>query len=131
MNVTLTQYGSATQNAPGKEGWEEEQRQDNLQLKTHKDAGVASGKKTRIIQFENASNCSKPFALQEIGTVAELEQAICDRFPDFCSDVIGMRVSGHAPGIVGRKYYTDILPYDVDTIYLRLYLKKHPAIPQK
>jgi hypothetical protein len=130
MNTTLTQYGFPPPNPPGKEGREEEQGQNNLQFQTCTDAGVSARKKSRIIQFENASNCKKPFALQEIGTVSDLEQAIYDRFPDFSSDAIGIRVSGHAPGIVGRKYFTDVLPSTVDTLYLHLYLKKHPPLPK-
>lgn len=129
MKHTLTHYGHTTPDSPGKEGRQEEQRQqDSVQFQAHTDAGSSERKRCRIIYFENASNVNKPFTLQEVGTVAEVEQAIYNRFPDFSTENVGIRMYGHQPGIQGRTCFTDRIPYETDTLYLRLYLKKHPRI---
>jgi hypothetical protein len=128
MKHTLIQYGYPTPNPPGKERRQENKEQDNLQLQAHTGAGGLERKRCRIIYFENASNVNKPFTLQEVGTVAEVEQAIYDRFPDFSTEHVGIRMYGHQLGIQGRTCFTDRIPYETDTLYLRLYLKKHPRI---
>jgi hypothetical protein len=83
----------------------------------------------RIIKVENATRLSGPFYL-EANTTEEIELF----FKDYCqweSEYIGVLFSPSPSGTMHRKYFRGKIDPSVDTIYVRLYLKKHPPIPKE
>lgn len=126
--MTSIQYGISTPNPSRKEGRQEAQGQDNLQQQACADTGSPTCKRDRIIYVENSSNIHDPFVLQEVGTVDELIEKMCERFPAICTDVIGMKISTTRLGTIHRIYLTDRIPYKADTLFVTLYLKKHPSV---
>jgi hypothetical protein len=126
--MTSIQYGISTPDSPRKEGRQEAQRQDNLQQQTRADSGSPTCKRDRIIYVENSSNIHDPFVLPEIGTVDELIEKMCERFPAICTEHIGMKISTTRMGTIHRVILTDRIPYKADTLFITLYLKKHPPI---
>ena len=119
------QNGQYTANPSREEGREEAEGQGHLQQQAREDAGSPSRKRDRIVYIENCSNSRAPFVVQEVGTVDELIQAVCNKYPDICITSIGMDVSPSRYGSIRRKVFTDEIPYEYDTLYIRLYLKKH------
>ena len=126
-----TQHGYTTTDPSREKGWKEGKGQDHLQCEACTNAGSTERKKDRIIYVENSSNITYPLVLKEISTVEELIQGICDMHPKISLDYIGMRVTTARLGVVPREYITDKLPYEKDTFYVNLYLKKHPPVPKK
>jgi hypothetical protein len=123
MNSELN--GQPTKDPSGEEGRQEAQGPGNLQQQACADAGISSRKRDRIVYIENASNSRAPFIVKEVGTVAELIEGVCDRYPDICIQSIGMKVSSSRLGTIGRKMFTEQIPYEYDTLYISLYLLKH------
>jgi hypothetical protein len=120
------QNGQYTQDPPGNEGRQEAEGQPyRLQQQACADAGGSPRKRGRIVYIENSSNTRSPFVVQEVGTVDELIQGVCLRFPEICITSIGMEVSSSPYGTIGRKVLTDEIAYEHETLYIRLYLKKH------
>lgn len=117
--------GQSAQDASGDEGRKEAQGQEHLQQQACAADGGAARKRDRIIYVENSSNVRDPFVLKEVATVDELTSAFCDRFPAICIDAIGLKISDARAGTIQRRTFTDKLPYDADTLYITLYLKKH------
>lgn len=117
--------GQPAQNAPGNEGRQEAQGQDHLQQQARAADGSSPRKRDRIIYVENSSNVREPFILEKIATVEELTSAFCNRFPAICIEAIGLKISDSRTGTMHRKTFTDNIPYDADTLYITLYLKKH------
>ena len=120
--------GPDTSNTPREKGREEEQRQQNLlQQQTCADARGIERKRDRVIVIENSSNVSsQAFVLEEIGSVSELQDKLCARYPQICLDFIGLRISNSRNGNVKKTIFQDNIPYEYDTLYIWLYLKKHP-----
>ena len=134
MSVLITQNGQQPDDPSGEERWQEAQRQqDSLQLQAHPTSGGQKGKRSRIIYVENSSNVSSPFVLYDIATVDELTRAFCDRYPQLCIKEIGLRISPSPGGTMHRVYLTDDIPYENDSLYITVYLRKHPPLnmPQK
>lgn len=122
--------GQPAANTSGKEGGKEEQRQDDLQLQTcASDGGSARKAKDYIIYIENSHHTIPPFVVQEISTVEELLQKLSYKYPNMCNDTIGLRVYDKKIGSMNRVSYFETLPLDVDSLYLSLYLKRHPPLP--
>jgi len=119
------QNGQSTPNPSREEGRQEAEGQGNLQQQTCADAGSPSRKRDRIVYIENSANCHKPFIVQEVGTVNELIQRICNKYPAICIESIGMNVSWSRQGTIHRSYFSDQIPYIYDTLYVTLYLRKH------
>ncbi len=117
--------GHDTQDPSGNEGRQETQEQGSLQQQACATTGGPPRKRDRIVYIENSANSFKGFIVQDVGTVDELIQGICDKYPDICMQSIGMRVSSSRLGTIHRSYFTERLPYDVDTLYVTLYLLKH------
>jgi hypothetical protein len=126
--MSSDQYGQRTQDAPGTQGRQETQRPRNLQCEARAAPGGSARPRDRIIYIENSHNIKKPFVLQSITTVDELVQKLCDRFPEICVDSLGMRISTSQMGTIHRGYLTDNIPYEADSLYVSLYLKKHSPI---
>lgn len=123
MNSELN--GQHTQNPSREEGRQEAERQGNLQQQACANAGSSSRKRDRIVYIENSANCRDPFVVQEVGTVDELIRGICQRFPDICIETIGMKVCSSRQGTIHRTHFTDKIPYEYDSVYITLYLRKH------
>jgi len=123
--------GLRDQDASREEEWQEgKRRQECVQCEACAHSAVSPRKRDRIIYVQNSSNVRDPFILQEIGTVEEFLAAFCAKFPDFCSDSIGMKISTSRVGVMHRKMLSEVdtIPYEEDTLYVELYLKKHPPI---
>ena len=115
-----------TENTPRIEGTKETQRQEYLQRETRENSGVPEKRKRdRIIVIENSHTFQKSFVIEEVGSVQEVVEQICIRIPQICVHMVGMRISSKGMGCVGREYFDHDLPYDVQTLYITLYLKKH------
>lgn len=123
MHINLN--GFSTEDTSRKERRQEEQGQGYLQQQAYPNAGSPTIKRDRIIYIENSSNIHDPFVLQEVGTVDELVEKLCDKFPAISLDSIGMRISTTRLGTIHRIYLTDRIPYKADTLFVSLYLKKH------
>jgi len=128
QHMTSIQDGLSSANPPRKEGMQEAQGQDDLQQQACADSGSPTIKRDRIIYVENSSNIHDPFVLKEVGTVDELIEKLCDRFPQICIDSLGMKISTTRLGTIHRIYLTDRIPYKADTLFVSLYLKKHPDV---
>lgn len=125
------QNGLSSPDSPRKEGRQEAQGQDDLQQQTCADPGSPTLKRDRIIYVENSYNIHDPFVIKEVGTVEELIQKLCDKFPTICTDSLGMKISTTRLGTIHRIYLTDKIPYKADTLFVSLYLKKHPPFSTK
>lgn len=124
--LTYTTNGLSTQDTTGAKGREEEKGcQDYLQQQAHPKATGSARKRDRIICVENASNVREPFILEEVGSVPELIEKLCEKFPTICINMIGMKISNSRAGTFGRKTYEGEIPFEDDTLYVTLYLKKH------
>jgi len=118
--------GQPASNASREEGGEEAEGQPQcVQQQACADAASTPRKRQRIVYIENSSNCRSPFLVEEVGTVQELVQQICERFPEICIETLGMKISSSRAGSIGRVFYEGDLPYEQDTLYVSLYLRKH------
>ena len=123
MNSELN--GQPTPNTSREEGRQEAEGQGNLQQQTCAASRGSSRKRDRIVYIENSANCNKAFIVQEVGTVDELIRSICHKYPEICIESIGMKVSWSRQGTIHRSYFSDVIPYEYDTLYVSLYLRKH------
>ena len=128
---TYTPNGLSTTNTSRKEGKETEGQKEHLQQQAHTDAGSQTKKRDRIIYIENSANIDKPFVIQDVGCVKEVMEKICALHPALSLDCIGLRISNMRCGSRDRKYYSDKIPYDTETLYVSMYLLKHPPISYK
>jgi len=119
--------GYATQDKTREERRQEEQGQEHLQRKARADATGDKRKRDRIVYVENTSNIRDPFIIEKVDSVEDLIQKICMKFPDICLESIGMKVSNSRMGTMHRKHFTEEIPYEYDTLYITLFLKKHPS----
>jgi hypothetical protein len=123
---------SETNGQPAPNTAREEGRQEEGQVHLQQQACASNGSspraRDRIIYVENSSSINKPFILEKVATVQQLLDAFCERFPTICIDSIAIRVSDTRTGTFQRKYFTDSLPYEADTLYLTLSLRKHVPI---
>lgn len=124
--MTSEQNGYTPEDKTREQGRQEEKGQEYLQQQARANAAGDKRKRDRIVYVENSSNVRSPFVLEEVGTVSELIQNLCILYPEICLDSIGMRVSNAKQGVIGRKYFTEEIPYEYDTVYIYLYLNKHP-----
>ena len=130
MSSLTLENGRPPENTPRTERREEEQRQDNLQFQTRKaDGSSAREKRDDIIDIENSYKHLQPFLLQEISTVEELTQKLCKKFPHLCDASLGLRICDKRLGSMDRIFYIEDLPLEKDTLYISLYLKRHPPLP--
>jgi hypothetical protein len=129
MSSLTPENGRSPENTPRTEGSKEEQGQGHLQLQTcEADGGSPREKRDYIIYIENSHKHIQPFLLQEIGTVEELTQKLCEKFPQFGNGSLGLRICDKQMGCMNRAVYTEMLPIHVDTLYISLYLKRHPPL---
>ena len=120
--------GQSTPDSSGKEGFQgKEQGQECLQQQACADAGSSERKRSRIVYIENSTNVNKPFIVEEVGTVTEVIEKVCSIFPAICLDAIGMKITNARMGTSHRKVFTDTIPYMYDTLYISLFLQKHPV----
>lgn len=129
--TTLIRNGLSAENTSGTQGWQEAQREDNLQQQAYPTSGSTEDcapKKNRYIYIENSSNVTSPLSIKDVGTVSELLEKIYELFPNANSEAVGLRVSATRMGTMRRTYLTGSLPPDAFFLYVNLYLKKHPAI---
>lgn len=126
MNSPTNSYNGlqTTENQTREKGQRQTEKQEHLLWETCEDSRK---KRDRIIYVENSSTVSQPFLIQEVGTVDELLQKICNKFPEICLHSLGMKISDSRPGTTQRRILTDSLPSEADTLYIHLYLKKHSA----
>jgi hypothetical protein len=127
--MTSEQNGFATEDKTRDQGRQEEEGQGYLQQQARADAANYTRKRDRIVYLENSSNVRAPFVLQGVGTVSELTEKLCERYPEICLDSIGMKMSNAKQGVIGRKYFSDVIPYEYDTVFIYLYLHKHTGVP--
>jgi hypothetical protein len=83
-------------------------------------------KATRIIKVENATRIDKPFCL-EADTTQEIE-VFFQQIYGVQTSFIGLLFSPSASGAMHRKYIEGKIDPSVDTVYVKLYLKKHHPI---
>lgn len=81
---------------------------------------------TRIIKLENSHQVKGPIYL-DVNTTQEIEEYLCSTYPIDCS-AIGMRFATSQEGTLHRKYFEGVIEPSQDTVYVRLYLKKHPLL---
>ncbi len=122
--------GYATQDKTREERRQEEQGQEHLQRKARADATGDKRKRDRIVYIENTSNIRDPFIIEKVDSVEDLIQKICVKFPDICLESIGMKVSNSRMGTMHRQHFTEEIPYEYDTMYITLFLKKHPSFSE-
>ena len=123
MNSELN--GQPTPNTSREEGRQEAEGKGNLQQQTCADTGGSPRKRDRIVYIENSANSRGPFVVEEVGTVDELIRGVCEKYPDICIASIGMDVSPSRYGTIKIKVLKHEIPYEHDTLYIRLYLRKH------
>jgi len=111
-----------------KEGRQEAQGQDDLHQQTCADPGSPTLKRDRIVYVENSANIHDPFVVKEVGTVEELLEKFYEKFPKISTESIGLKISTTRLGTIHRIYLTDRIPYKADTLFISLYLKKHPPV---
>jgi hypothetical protein len=81
-----------------------------------------------IVKVENAARMNGPFSI-EADTTEDLERF----FKDVCnweSEYIGLLFSSSRSGTPQRKYFHGKIDPSIETIYVRLYIKKHPPLPR-
>lgn len=129
MSSLNPENGRSPENTPGAEGQQEEQGQDNLQLQARApDGGAARETRNYIIYIENSSKYVRPFIVNEVSTAEELFQKVCDYTSCPSDESIGLRVSDTRMGAMNRVFYENRLPLQTDTLYVSLYLKRHPPL---
>ena len=135
---------SHSMNQHGQHSEDTQRKQEELEGKTTgqriwlAEACAASGKAsggqgsdskastTRIIKLENSYQVKEPIYLQA-NTTQEIETYLCSTYPIDCS-AIGMRFSTSLEGTLHRKYIEGAIDPSKDTVYVKLYLKKHPHL---
>ena len=128
--MLIQHYGVTTPNTPREERWKEQERQETtLHQQTHTTTRSPPKKKDRIVYIENASNTITPFVVQDVSTVREVLEKIFERYPPMQSEYTELRLYNQRFGTVYRHELTDIIPEKQEEIYVRLYLRKHPPIP--
>jgi hypothetical protein len=91
-------------------------------------AGKESEKPTRIVKIENATRLTGPFSIQA-NTTEEIELFFKD-YCDWNSEYIGLQFSPSPAGTMHRRYIQGKIDKSIDSIYVKLYLKKHPPLPR-
>ena len=126
MSSQIYENGRPTENTSRAEGFQAEQRQDNLQQQA-READGSSTRKARdyIVSIENGNSCHKPFVVKEVKTAKEVFEQVCDWYPSLCHPSILMRVSDTRVGSMHRVFYEQELPVHTDSLYIHLYLRKH------
>lgn len=89
-------------------------------------SGEARTRTCRIIKLENSAQVKESLRMNA-DTTQEIQESLCDIYPIDLS-YIGMLFSTSPDGTVGRKFIEGPLPSDKLTIYIKLYLKKHPPL---
>jgi hypothetical protein len=87
-----------------------------------------SRKHSRLVKVENASKLNGPFSIR-----AETTEELETFFKEKCgwnSHCIGLLFSSSQPGACNRKYFQGKIDPSIDTVYVKLYLKKHPSLPR-
>jgi len=128
--MNFEQNGQRTQDTSGTEGRQEAQGQEYLQREARADAGGQTSCRDRIVYVENSSNVRGAFIIKEVRVVKDLIQKVCDKFPAICLDSIGMHISNARQGTIQRKLFTDEILYEYDTLYITLFLRKHPSFSE-
>ena len=126
MNHLTISNGLSAQDT-SREKRKEEQGQACLQCEAYSFTGdsLCKQKRERYAYIENTSERVKPLLLKNISSVSEVLAKLYDEYPHLQRDFIGVLVSDTRQGTLRRKYFTDTLPWDVEFLYLTLYLKKH------
>ena len=94
-------------------------------------SGEASGEPnskgiSRIIKLENSLQVKDPIRMKA-DTTREIQETLCSLYPIDIS-FIGMLFSTSPDGVMHRKFIEGPLPSSEPTIYVKLYLKKHPPL---
>ena len=88
-----------------------------------------SRKVQRIIKLENAARIEKPL-LVEADTTNEIEISLQKKY-SWQMNMIGLLFSPSPAGVMHRTYIEGKIDPSVDTVYVKLYLKKHPPLPRE
>jgi hypothetical protein len=91
-------------------------------------AGKESEKPTRILKVENATRLTGPFTIQA-NTTEEIELFL-QEYCGWNSDYIGLQFSPSPAGTIHRRFIQGKIDKSIDTIYIKLFLKKHPPLPR-
>jgi hypothetical protein len=89
-------------------------------------AGKESEKPTRIVKIENSTRLTGPFSIQA-NTTEEIELFLKD-YCDWNSEYIGLQFSPSPAGTMHRRYIQGKIDKSIDSIYVKLFLKKHPLL---
>jgi hypothetical protein len=89
-------------------------------------AGKESENLCRIIKVENATRLSGPFSIQA-NTTEDIELFLKD-YCDWNPEYIGLQFSPSPAGTMHRRYIQGKIDRSIDTIYVKLFLKKHPPL---
>jgi hypothetical protein len=81
---------------------------------------------SRLIKFENSSQV-KDSILLKANTTQELEEQLLAMYP-INTYYIGMRFSHSREGTMNRKFIEGQLDPSEPTVYIKLFLKKHPQV---
>ena len=122
--------GQYTAYASREEGGKETQGQEYLFSKACSSIGSDSTeafRRGRIIRVENTAKEIKPFVLDGIASTQEIIDALAMMY-NMNTYTLGFRISNKRQGVVGRVFYDGLIPYEVDEVWVNLYLKKHPRI---
>lgn len=125
--LNLEPNGQPPSDSSGKEELQERQGQEYLQQQACADSGSPERKRSRIIYIENSTTVNKPFVVEEVGTVTEVIEKVCEKFPAICLHAIGMKITNARMGTLQREVFTGTIPYMYDTLYITLFLQKHPV----
>lgn len=126
-NTFMNQDGQHTQNTQRiqKGPQRETEGEGNLFSEACAQQGEASReqKPQRIIKLENSFQVKDPIRMK-VNTTQEIEQTLLSLYP-IDPHHIGMRFSSSREGTMHRKFIEGTIDPSCDTIYVKLYLKKH------
>lgn len=127
QSILSSHHGFRAQDAYGDERWEAEG--NALQYEARATDGATQRKTScYIVSLENTSSTG-PFVVHNVRTAEEVRQAVYENNKQVPNDVIRLDLYSARMGAMNRKKLEGVLPPDVQDIYVRLCLQKHPAIP--
>jgi hypothetical protein len=127
QSILTSQHGFGSQDAFRAERW---QAQANaLQREACETDGILAGKKSCfIVTLENTSSAG-PFVIHGVRTAEEVRQAVYDYNKKLPNETIRLDLYSARMGTINRQKLEGPLPSDLQEIYVRLSLQKHPPIP--
>jgi hypothetical protein len=129
-NIASTQYGQSTKDTQGEaqgstgEGKTRQIGQWEGSTGEDKKSGESQQSKQYAVYIENA-NIEKSPVIVVADTTQQVAASLHAFFPQPC---LGFLFSDKPYGTKGHAFIEGNLSRDIDTLYVRLYLRKHPVV---